>query len=217
MLLGDVITEVRRLSQDTSTDTALQRFSDAELLAFANNTLSRMAVLRPDLFSYIGEIPCADGETLQSAPSDSIRLMEIFRVKDGLAVRETNREVLDQTYPAWPNDAAAAASSWMRHPRHQNKFFIWPKAPASQILIGEYAQTPPVYDAVTEVALLPDAYRACVIDGVMFLSQSVDDEHVLAQRAALFQTSFTQALQANMESRMVTDLEQGGLDKKELP
>ena len=63
MLLGDVITEVRRLSQDTSTDTALQRFSDAELLAFANNTLSRMAVLRPDLFSYIGEIPCADGET----------------------------------------------------------------------------------------------------------------------------------------------------------
>lgn len=216
MILSDVVTEVRRLAQDTNTDTSLQRFSDAVLLSWANQTLKRMAILRPDLFSTIGEIPCTAGEVLQSAPSDSIRLMEILRVKNGRAVRETNRETLDQTYPSWPNDTAAACLNWMRHPRDQNKFFIYPKAPADQILIGEYAQSPEDYAAGDTVLLLPDAYFTTVVDGTMFLCQSVDDEHVLSQRATLFQQSFTNALQANLESRIVTDNERGGHDKKDM-
>ena len=210
MILDDVITEVRYLSSDTNTDTDLQRFSDAALLKFANLTLKRMALLRPDLFSTIGDITCTDGVILQSAPSDSIRIMEIFSIKDGAAVRETEREILDQTYPAWTTDTAAACQTWMRHPRNPNKFFIYPKSSTSQVLTGEYAQSPPVYDGTTTVSLLPDAWFPTVVDGTMFLAQSVDDEHVLSQRAALFQESFIQALQANMESRIVTDLEQGG-------
>ena len=94
MILNDVITEVRRILQDIN---APQRYSDAVLLGFANQALKRIAVLRPDLFAYIGEIPTTAGQVLQSAPSDSIRIMEIFQVKDGSGVTETNREALDQT------------------------------------------------------------------------------------------------------------------------
>ena len=208
MILNDVITEVRRILQDINSP---QRYSNAVLLGFANQALKRIAVLRPDLFAYIGEIPTTAGQVLQSAPSDSIRIMEIFQVKDGSGITETNREALDQTYPTWMNDAAAATVNWMRHTRNANRFFIYPKAPAAQVLIGEYAQTPPVYDGTTTVALLSDAYFPVVIDATVFIAESVDNEHVNSNRAQLFQQSFTQDLGVSAQGRVITDTEEGGL------
>jgi len=213
MILNDVITEVRRIIQDTNTP---YRYSDDVLLGFANQALKRIAVLRPDLFAYIGDITCTDGEVVQSAPSDSIRLIEIYRVKGGNGVIETNREALDQAYPTWMNDTASAAVNFMRHVRNPNKFFIYPKAPAGQILVGEYAQTPPDYDGVTPVALLPDAYEPVVIDATVFIAESVDNEHVNSQRAQLFQSSFTQALGVAAQSRAITDPERGGLQEEDV-
>jgi len=213
MILNDVITEVRRIIQDTNTP---YRYSDDVLLGFANQALKRIAVLRPDLFAYIGDITCTDGEVVQSAPSDSIRLIEVYRVKNGNGVIETNREALDQAYPTWMNDAAGAAVNFMRHVRNPNKFFIYPKAPAGQILVGEYAQTPPDYDGTTTVALLPDAYEPVVIDATVFIAESVDNEHVNSQRAQLFQSSFTQALGVAAQSRAITDPERGGLQEEDV-
>ena len=54
MILDDVITEVRRIIQDTNIP---YRYSDDVLLGFANQALKRIAVLRPDLFASIEEIP----------------------------------------------------------------------------------------------------------------------------------------------------------------
>lgn len=213
MILNDVITEVRRIIQDTNTP---YRYSDDVLLGFANQALKRIAVLRPDLFAYIGDIPCTDDEVVQSAPSDSIRLIEVYRVKNGNGVIETNREALDQAYPTWMNDTAGAAVNFMRHVRNPNKFFIYPKAPVGQILVGEYAQTPPDYDGVTQVALLPDAYEPVVIDATVFIAESVDNEHVNSQRAQLFQSSFTQALGVAAQSRAITDPERGGLQEEDV-
>lgn len=217
MILSDVLTEARKLLQDNSSETSLRRFSDAALLGFANQTLKRIALIRPDLFSYVGEITCTAGEVLQSAPSDSIRLMEVFRVKNGSAVRETNRQTIDQTYPGWVDATAAACVNWMRHPRNPNKFFVYPKAPADQILIGEYAKAPGDYDDSTEVELLPDAYFTTVVDGTVFLAESIDNEHVTNGRAKMFFDSFTGSLDTNYKSRLFTDLDSGGLNKKDLP
>lgn len=208
MILNDVITEVRRILQDIN---APQRYSDAVLLGFANQALKRIAVLRPDLFAYMGEIPTTAGAVIQSAPADSIRIMEIFQVKDGAGVTETSREALDQTYPNWMNDAAGPTVNWMRHVRNANRFFIYPKAPASQILIGEYAQTPPEYTGSQTVALLPNAYFPVVVDATVFIAESVDNEHVNSNRAQLFQQSFTQALGVSAQSRPITDTEESGL------
>ncbi len=217
MILSDVITEARKLLQDTSSEASLRRFTDVVLLGFANQTLKRMALIRPDLFSYVGEITCTTGEVSQSAPSDSIRLMEIFRVKNGSAVRETNRQTIDQTYPAWVDATAGPTVNWMRHPRNPNKFFIYPKAPASQILVGEYAKSPPDYALGATVELLSDAYFTTVIDGTVFLAESIDNEHVATGRAKMFFDSFTATLDTNYKSRLFTDLDSGGLDKRDLP
>lgn len=213
MKLSSVITEVRRIVQDVN---APQRYSDTMLLGFANQTLKRMAVLRPDLFAYIGEIPTTAGQVLQSAPSDSLRIMEIFQVKNGNGVIEVNRESLDQTYPQWMNEAAAPCVNWMRHTRNNNKFFIYPKAPAGQVLIAEYAQTPKSYTADEDVQLLPEAFFPIVVDGTVFLTESVDNEHVNSNRAQLFQQTFTQALGVNAQSRSITDTEEAGLPKDQV-
>ena len=213
MILNDVLTEVREILQDTVSP---QRFSDTVLLGFANQALKRIAVLRPDLFAIIAEIPTTENEVVQSMPSDSIRLLEIYSVKNGNGVIETNREILDQSLPTWMNTEASAAINFMRHVRNANKFFIYPKAPANQVLIGEYAQVPPTYDGTTTVTLLPDAYLPVVVDATVFLAESVDNEHVNSNRAQLFQQSFTQALGVAAQSRAITDTERGGLDEEDV-
>ena len=216
MTLAEVIVEVRKLLQDTSADTDLQRYSDADLVGYGNQVLKRMALMRPDLFAAIGDFTCTAGEIVQSAPSDSIRVFEIFRVKNGAALREISRETMDQTYPSWRTVTAAAATSWMRHPRNPNKFFIYPQAPSSQTLVGEYAQSPSDYAVGDTISLLSDAYLPAVVDGVVWLAESIDNEHVTSQRASMYQQSFVQQLQASMESRLVTDSEAGGLEDKDV-
>jgi hypothetical protein len=58
----DVITEVRRLVQDEESP---YRYSDTTLLGYVNQTLKRMAVLRPDLFSLITTIPTTPNTVVQ--------------------------------------------------------------------------------------------------------------------------------------------------------
>ena len=208
MILNDVITEVRRILQDENSP---QRYSDTILLGFANQALKRIAVIRPDLFAFMGTVACTQDEVLQSTPSDSIRLIEVFSVQGGNGVTEVNREVLDQSYPQWVSDTAGTCKNFMRHARNPNKFFIYPKAPANQTLVVEYSQSPQVYDGTTTVTLLPDAFLPAVVDATVFLAESIDNEHVNSGRAELFLRSFTQALGVSASNRIFTDTEAGGL------
>jgi hypothetical protein len=210
---AQVIVEVRRILQDIKTP---QRYSDALLLGFVNQALKRMAVLRPDLFSVIDELETQAGQTIQSAPADSLRMMEIFQVKDGGGIVEVSRKAMDETYPGWVNDPAGPTVNWMRHVRNDNRFFIYPKAPAGQTLIIEYAQTPREYALGEDIERLPEAYFPVLVDGTVFLAESVDNEHVNSNRAQLFQQSFTQALGVSVQSRSITDTEEGGLPSEQV-
>jgi hypothetical protein len=210
---NEIITEVRRLIQDTK---VTYRYSDAIMLGWVNQTLKRTAVLRPDLFGVIGDIATTPNVVLQSTPSDSLRLIQIFQVKGGDAVTEVDREVFDQTYPGWVNEAASTPVNFMRHVRNPNKFFVYPRPTSGVILVGEYAQVPPDYALNDTIALIPEAYFPVLIDGVVFLAESVDDEHVNSQRAALFQKNYTEALGASVSNRVVTDTKQAGMDRKQV-
>jgi len=214
MILNDVITEVRDLIQDT--DSNAYRYSDAMLLSFANQVLKRTAIFRPDLFSIQANLTCTAGSVVQSAPADSIRLMEVYYNVSGNGIIETTREVLDQAYPSWMTDTAGNTINWIRNIRNPNKFFIYPKAPSAHQIVIEYAQTPPDYAGDATVALLPDAYFPAVVDGTVFLAESIDNEHVNSNRAALFQQSFSQALGISSQTRQITDTEGGGIPEEEI-
>ena len=213
MTPGDIITEVRSLIQDTRSP---QRYSDTFLLGFVNQTLKRMVMVRPDLFALIDDIPTTANTVLQSLPADSMRLIEIFQVKDGNAVTEVNREVLDQMSPGWVSDTAGTPVNFMRHVRNANRFFLYPRPVSGIVLVGEYAQTPPDYSIGDTIALLPDAYFSALVDGTVYLAESVDDEHVNSGRAQLFQEAFFTSLGASLQSRSVTDTEKAAMNANEV-
>lgn len=213
MTPSDVITEVRRLIQDTRVPF---RYSDAVLLGFVNQTLKRMVMLRPDLFAIIDEIPTTPDTVLQSCPTDSVRLIEIFQVKDGDAVTEVNRETLDRSAPGWQREASGQPVNFMRHVRNPNRFFLYPRPADGVVLIGEYAQTPPDYDLNDPIDAPTDAYFPALVDGVVFLAESIDNEHVNSNRAKLFQDAFVQAMGVSLQSRTITDTESGGQPPNEV-
>jgi hypothetical protein len=213
MTPNDVITEVRRILSDTL---APQRYSDTLLLGFVNQTLKRMAILRPDLFATIGNISTTANTVLQSMPSDSIRLMEIFQVVGGNAVTEVSRDTFDQTYPNWVNETPGTPVNFMRHVRNPNKFFVYPRPISGVTLVGEYSQSPTDYGLGDTILLLPEAYFPTIVDGTVFLTESIDDESVSTGRAKLFQDSFVQSMGVGLQARTVTDSEEGGLDPKQV-
>lgn len=213
MTPNEVITEVRRLIQDTKTP---YRYSDAVLLGFVNQTLKRMVMLRPDLFAVIGDFSTTANTVLQSCPTDSTRLIEIFQVKNGDAVVEVNRETLDRTVPGWLNEPAGQPVNFMRHVRNPNRFFVYPRPSTGVVLVGEYAQTPPDYTIDQEITYPIDTYFPVLVDGVVFLAESIDNEHVNSNRAKLFQDAFVQGLGVALQTRTITDTEAGGLDPKQV-
>jgi hypothetical protein len=213
MTPNEVITEVRRLIQDTKTPF---RYSDTVLLGFVNQTLKRMVMLRPDLFAVIADFPTTANTVLQSCPADSTRLIEIFQVKNSISVTEVNRATLDRTEPNWQNEDAGEPVNFMRHVRNPNRFFVYPRPTAGVVLVGEYAQTPPDYTIDQEITFPTDAYFPVVVDGAVFLAESIDNEHVNSGRAKLFQDSFVQGLGVSLQSRTITDTEAGGQDPRQV-
>lgn len=213
MTPNEIITEARRLIQDTKTP---YRYSDAVMLGFVNQTLKRMVTIRPDLFAVIGDFTTTANTVLQSCPADSTRLIEIFQVKNGNATTEVNRATLDRTEPNWQNETAGQPVNYMRHVRNPNRFFVYPRPAAGVVLVGEYAQTPPDYTLEQEITSPTDAYFPVAVDGVVFLAESIDNEHVNSGRAKLFQDSFVQGLGVSLQSRTITDTEAGGQDPRQV-
>ena len=208
MTPNEVITEVRRLTSDTRTPS---RLSDSVLLGFVNQTLKRMAILRPDLFIVTGDIPTTPNAVLQTLPAGAIRLVELFYVKNGGAIHSVERDMLDRLSPTWPSDPAGVPVNYVRHPRNPYRYFLYPRPQAGVILVGEYVQTPVTYTLDQTIANLPDAYFPVLIDGTVALAQSIDNEHVLSGRAKLFEDNFVQSLNVGLQSRALTDNEAGAV------
>ena len=206
MTPAEVITEARSLIQDTRVP---YRYSDTVLLGFVNQTIKRMVMLRPDLFITQANITTAPNVVEQTLPSTAVRLVDIFRTVTGTAVEEVDRDQFDRAYPAWVNDPAGLPVKYMRHPRNPRAYFLYPRPSTGVVLVAEYVDTPPTYTIAQTISVLPDAYFSVLVDGTVFLAESVDNEHVNTNRAKLFQDSFIQTLGVSLQSRNYIDSEGG--------
>ena len=208
MTPAEVITEVRSILQDADTP---YRYSDTDLLGFVNQTIKRMVVLRPDLFGVIGDIPTTAGSAVQSLPSDALRLIDIFQVKGGNAVTEVDRETMARYAPDWMNATAGSPVNFMRHIKNSERFFLYPPPTAGTVLVGEYAQVPADY-ALTDTITTPSgAFFPTIIDGTVWLAESIEDEAINSKRAEFFLQLFTSQLSASLQSRTVTDTKPAGM------
>lgn len=208
-LMSQVVADVRLAIQDLGT-VANPRFSDAQILTMANQTLKRMAVVRPDLFALITTMPTVAGAT-QTAPADSMRFMEALAVVGVNNLNEINRESLDLMSNSWQFGAQQSPTNWMRHPRNANVFFVYPPATAGVTLQVEYVQSPPNYTLTQAPAILPDGYYPVVVDGTVALLEMTDNEAVNSNRAKLCYDNFTNQLQSSLQARASLDNEGAGM------
>lgn len=209
MTPSDIIVECRRLLNDT---TSPYRYSDTMLLGYVNQVLKRTAVLRPDLFGVLGDIAVTANSSIQSLPANAHRLIDIFQVKDGDAVTEVDRETMARNHPSWMSETAGTPVNFMRHIRNPTKFFVYPRPTSDVVLVGEYAATPADYTIGQTITAPPPSFFGALVDGVMFLASSVDDEHVNSGRAKVFLDSFTQQLGVSLDNRPLNDTKQAGLN-----
>lgn len=207
----DIVTEARELLLDTLEP---YRYSDDFIVRKVNQVVRRMAIVRPDLFAVHTGITCAAG-ILQSAPADSIRLMDVVTNADGAALKEINQDTLDLMVPTWPSQGTSALINWMRYPRDPNRFYVYPAAAGTETLNIVYARSP-VLLALSDNIPVPDAYMPCVIDGTCWLMEAIDAEHVESGRARTFKDAYDAALVAGLTIRQLTDADAAGLPKTEV-
>jgi len=211
---SDVLADVRVLINDTSSISF--RYTDPTLLQLLNNGLKLMALVRPDLFDVFVDVPTTAGAVMQSAPVDCIRVMEVLRVTGGNALTEGDRQTMDQMTPSWPVDAAGPAQLWMRHPRSEVRFFIYPPAPGGQAVLVQYVASPHLA-LVSSPIPCQDGFAGAVVAITVALTQSVDDEHINTGRAKFFLDMFNSVLGTNLQLRQLTDGEAAALPKGTYP
>ena len=208
----EVIAEVRELVQDTTAD--YQRYSDAFLLRKFNQAMKRFAIIRPDLFTSYASLTCAAG-TMQVAPADSIRLMDVLDASDGSAVKEIDGDAIDLMLPSWANGAPGVAKNWIRSVNDPNRFYLYPPAVVGDTLTILYAKTPANL-ALGDPVAVGDVYFPVVIDCTTWLVESIDSESVSSGRAKTFKDSFIEMISASLQARALTDTKSAGMNKKEV-
>jgi hypothetical protein len=204
--VADIVLEARELLLDLEEPF---RYSDAFIVRKVNQVLRRMVIVRPDLFATVATITTTAG-SLQACPADSVRLMDVTLNGSNLAPKEINQEVLDLMFPTWNADNAGATNNWMRYPRDPNRFYVYPPSAGGETLTIVYAKSTPTY-VINDTVSLQDAYLPVLLDGVCWLMESLDAEHVESGRAKMFQDAYTTALGAGLAARAITDSEDGGL------
>jgi hypothetical protein len=185
-------------ARDTLNDDAKTRYTDVKALQYFNDGMHEFAIIRPDLFMRIGDIPCIAGSVDQTLPAGGMFVVDIYSIKGGAAVNLCELDTLRTFRPTWRTDAAGPCENWLRHPQDPSKqgnadFMIYPKAPANQTLTGEFPIAPArvlIANIATATLVIADPYQVPLQAYVIFRAESKDDEHVLSQRAAAFRSVF---------------------------
>jgi hypothetical protein len=123
-------------SVDTLQDTTSIRWPVNELIRYLNDGQREVVMYRPDAMVTNDVIVCAAGsrQTLREVAAGGkgvgAKLIDVVRnVTSGLAVRLTNREILDSQMPGWHNFAGVTdIKHYMFDPRDPKMFYVYPPA-----------------------------------------------------------------------------------------
>ncbi len=178
----------------TLNDLGAIRSDDPELLKWVNDALDAAHTLSPRQFYMVGEITCTAGETIQRVCINGAgEIIDVIRVKGGNAVTKMNKASLDSFMPAWHQATAAAAQHWQRVENDPIRFYLYPPAPANQVLEILYLPSPAEY-AIGDTLPLPNAFMPAIHDFVVFRAQSKDDDFGEPEKSTAFLKLFAEAL-----------------------
>lgn len=195
------------------TDSSGYTWTDADLLAYANDALAAASILRPDLFETVSTFTCAEG-AIQQLPATVLRVSEVFCVVGGTTVTEVPRETLDRFSPTWMSEDAdgdVPPVNWARHPRSNRTFFVHPPAAAGTVLRMQWV-APPTRESNSNTEMpLPDSYFPAVVDYIVGRAEMRDDEHANDNRAKQMMESFAALLGVGLQAKTAIDREDGAI------
>lgn len=216
MILSDIIDDAQRLAQDNDLFRAPDTYARATMVRFANETLRQTTLIRPDLFTVLGDIATVPSVVEQQLPSDSMRMVSIRSIKSGAPVVEVSYEMMDRSYPAWRVDAPGVPVNYMRNVRNPNAYFLYPRPQANIVLTGEYVKTPRQYEYTDTVDIVPDTYRPALVAGVVARIADIENTTRDPERARNFMQMYAQLLDTNLVVRKITDTKMAGMESGEV-
>lgn len=181
----------------TLNDLSAVRYSDPNLLEWAVDGLREMVVYRPDLFTVTGTFTCVAGHE-QALSGNALYIVDILANGNGDVIPEADLMTLSAFNQSWRNDAPDVASVWMRVPVDGGKdindhFYLYPPSPEGQQLKAAWVELNTALSLGSSVPI-PNNYEPALEAYMIFRAESIDDEHVVEQRAALFRQAFEMML-----------------------
>lgn len=187
------ITEARGLLNDT---VATYRYADADMLQYFNDALKEMAKLPATemYFSKVGEMECVAGQTRQQVSfDDTLKLLDLVRIKNGGVPLPADKASLDAFNPSWHSDTEAPATNWMPDATSPIRFYIYPKAPVSQVLEVRYVAIPAdvlIANIAVSISGYPATWLPAIADYLCYRCEMREDEYAVQGKAAGFYASF---------------------------
>ena len=209
--LAPAVRTARRLTNDTATAPEEQRYRDDDMVDFAQSALNVMSMLRPDLFSMVVSVPLVAG-VMQTTPGRD-RVLEVYAITGGRALREVTREVLDAADPDWRQAASGTPTDWIRPKRSEGAFMVYPPVPVTAALSADVLTVVvPQVDAVTDSVDLPARYATAVSYLTAYFAEVINEESTSRDRASGFYTSATELLGVARDADNAASDEQGGVN-----
>lgn len=198
---ADVVTDARVLLNDTRSSS--YRYSDDQMLGFFNDAMRRLFMLRPDAFQVtIGHNPTPNN-TQQTVPQDQVFLgINYITLVDAgpeahRAVREVSWDDFTNAQIRWVGGPAGIPNKYIKDRHNPRNYFLNPR-PINGLFISLFVgmSPSPATSLNAEYTRPVRWFVPALVDCVVFLASSIDDEHVSSGRAKLFYDSFVNQLGA---------------------
>ncbi|CAB4122911.1 hypothetical protein UFOVP33_72 [uncultured Caudovirales phage] len=194
---ASILTKAAKLLQDTTG----VRWDNTELLGWLNSGQRETMIYKPNSNVKALAWKLAAG-TRQSLPADAVQLIDVVRNMGtdgntpGRAIRQTERETLDASFPNWhatsPN---AVIKHFMFNPLDPKNFYVYPPQPAANQGYAEVLYGAVPANATSDGSItVDDIYETVLLDYILYRAFSKDSEYADQTKADKYQTSFITAL-----------------------
>jgi hypothetical protein len=205
----DVLDRASIILQDTSN----VRFPNDELLKFFNDAQREIVLHRPDANTSNGSFTCAAGSK-QTLGASALRLIDVVRNENGMAITQIDRKILDETLPDWHNttaDSTKKIEHFVYDSGDPKNFYVYPNALSTFTLEIVTSSAPADisisnFSTDTTTITLDDIYANALLDYVLYRAYQKDSEYAgNAERSMMHYQSFANALGIKTRADAATD------------
>lgn len=162
-----------------------ESYSDDMILQYFQDAIYRISIMRPDIFSSYVEISTEKDNVLQKVSEDIQNIIDVHAVDSKYALKEARKTEMDEALPDWISHKSGIPRQWMRDKKSTNRFYLYPAPNNSITLQIQCLKLPELKDENTEFEFNM-LYQPALIDGVIFLAESIDSEESSSQKSSKF-------------------------------